>query len=380
MDQKKRVSKQPNFISGQLCRRLLLILMGGIFLPALFLTFVAAEKAQEAGKMAPSVTAESAILIESNSGKVLYEKNADEKMFPASTTKILTALIAIEAGDLSRKVKVSTNAAIQEGSSIYLEAGERIPMRDLIYGLMLRSGNDAAVAIAEEIAGNTEKFAVKMNQRAKTIGAVNSNFQNPNGLHNQEHYTTAADMALIAREAMSNQNFETVAATKSWVADRGEGKYNYFYNKNKVIYQYDGGTGIKIGYTKVAGRCLVASSTRDGMELICVVFNAPDWFNDTYQLMNYGYDNYDLIRIAKAEEPLKKVWVADADRFVFIGPEKDVVCPSLKETESSISIEYQMNPNIQAPVSRWQKVGELKVSQGGQFIYSEPLYFLEDTE
>ncbi|HVI41986.1 MAG TPA: D-alanyl-D-alanine carboxypeptidase family protein [Anaerovoracaceae bacterium] len=329
----------------------------------------------------PEVSARNAILIEANSGEVLYEKNAEEKAYPASITKIMTALLAIENGTLDKKVKISENAAGVEGSSIYLAPGEMISLRDLVYGLMLRSGNDAAIAISEEIGGSTNNFVIMMNKKARELGACNTNFMNPNGLHDPEHYTTAKDMALIARAAMKNAEFKKVAATKSWVTDRGEGKYNYFYNKNKVVYQYNGGTGIKIGYTKAAGRTLVASSERDGMELICVVMNAPDWFQDTYKLMDYAYSQYETTKIAIGQRPIKavKIWGGNKD-FVQIGSREDILCPVKKGVESKISIMYVLPKHQVAPISRWQEAGCLKIYVNGNYLFSKPLHYLEDLE
>ncbi|WP_037373337.1 D-alanyl-D-alanine carboxypeptidase family protein [Anaerovorax odorimutans] len=329
----------------------------------------------------PDISAANAIVIELNSGMVLYEKKAEEKAYPASITKILTALVALENENLDKIVKVSDSAVGVEGSSIYLEKGEKIPLRDLIYGMMLRSGNDAAVAIAADVGGSIDNFACMMNDRAKEIGAVNSHFVNPNGLQNENHYTTARDMAMIAREAMKNKEFRKIASAKSWTSDRGEGKYNYFANKNKVVYQYDGGNGIKIGYTKAAGRTLVASSKRDGMELICVVLNAPDWFNDTYKLMDYFYDKYQLVKIAEGERLINSVKIVEGTKdFAYIGTKENVVCPSLKDKECKISIAYDVQKSRKAPVSRWQKAGKLNVYCDGEYIYSEPLYYLEDIE
>lgn len=329
----------------------------------------------------PSVSAETAIVIEAESGKIIYEKKADQKAYPASITKILTALLAVEQGDLDKKVKVSDNAAGVEGSSIYLEKGELIPLKDLVYGLMLRSGNDAAIAIAEEVGGTKEGFVDMMNTRVQEIGAVNTHFMNPNGLHDDDHYTTAHDMALISREAMKNSAFREVAKAKSWNADRGVGKYNYFYNKNKVVYQYDGGTGIKIGFTKTAGRTLVASSERDGMELICVVLNAPDWFNDTYHLMDYGYAQYEKSVIAQGEKALKAVKVLQGEKdHVFIGPKEDVTCPIRKGEPGNIAIEYVMDTAVTAPIHRWDQAGELKIYLEEEYLYTVPLYYLEDIE
>ena len=343
--------------------------------------FVSSKQA-DADPAAPVVSAETAILLEAHSGRILYEKRGDQKMFPASTTKVMTALLAVEAGEFDHMVKVSASAATQEGSSIYLTPGERVSRGDLIYGLMLRSGNDAAMALAEDLSGSKEAFAARMNQRAAELGAKNTSFLNPSGLHHQEHYTTARDLALISREAMKNQNFRTVAGARSYVATREPGAYNYFYNKNKVLYQYEGGTGIKIGYTRVAGRCLVASSKREGMELICVVLNAPGWFQDTYALMDYGYRSYQLEHIARAEQPLKKVRVPGSSRFVAIGPKEAAVCPVERgeDRDSQISVSYRLDPLRSGPIQRWQRAGVLQISCEGQLVYEEPLYFLEDAE
>lgn len=337
------------------------------------------ETAKEAAP--PEISAQTAIMVEANSGEVLYEKNADQKAYPASITKIITALLAIENGSLDKKVKVSANAAGVEGSSIYLEAGEVIPLRDLVYGLMLRSGNDAAIAISEAIGGSTGRFVIMMNKRARELGAFHTNFMNPNGLHDPEHYTTARDMALIAAAAMKNPEFKKVAGAKSWVAGRGEGKYNYFYNKNKVVYQYSGGNGIKIGYTKAAGRTLVASSERDGMELICVVMNAPDWFNDTYKLMDHAFSQYETSQITEAQRPIKAVKVQGGSKgFVLIGSREEIRCPIRKGEEKKVSVVYVLPQRQKAPIRRWQEAGHLKIYVNGKYLFSRPLQYLEDIE
>lgn len=329
----------------------------------------------------PEISAQTAIMIEGNSGEVLFEKNADQKAYPASITKIMTALLAIENGTLDKKVKVSENASGVEGSSIYLETGEKISLRDLVYGLMLRSGNDAAIAISEEIGGSKENFVNMMNKKARELGALNTHFVNPNGLHDPDHYTTARDMALIAKAAMKNEEFKKVASAKSWVTDRGEGKYNYFYNKNKVVYQYEGGTGVKIGYTKAAGRTLVASSERNGMELICVVMNAPNWFDDTYKLMDYAYSQYETAKIAEGQRPIKAVRIQGGEKsYAMIAPKEDILCPVKKDSDCQISIMYVVPERRKTPVSRWEEAGCLKIYVNGKYLFSRPLYYLEDIE
>ena len=240
------------------------------------------------------ISAGQAILIDGNTGKVLYEKAADEKAYPASTTKIMTALITLETlekydSPLNQKVKIPALAEGVEGSSIYLKSGEEISIEDLLYGLMLVSGNDSAVALAEIIGGSQEKFVEMMNDKASKLHCDNTHFANPNGLFDENHYTTVRDMAIIAREAMGNETFRKIVSEKDWKAERPESTYLTFHNKNKTVNEYEGGNGVKIGYTKSSGRTLVASATRGEKTMIAVVMSAPDWFNDAYILMDFGF-------------------------------------------------------------------------------------------
>lgn len=225
----------------------------------------------------------------------IYEKNCDEKTYPASTTKIMTAMLVIETlerlnSPIEQEVTVPDCAVGAEGSSIYLKKGETISIEDLLYGMMLRSGNDAAVALAAIIGGDVDHFVGMMNARAAELGCTNTHFMNPNGLFDENHYTTARDMARITAAAMQNETFRKIAGTSEYTAHRGESNYCYFYNKNKTVHQYDGGNGVKIGYTKKSGRTLVASAEREGETVICVVMNAPDWFNDAYMLMDVCFE------------------------------------------------------------------------------------------
>ena len=228
-----------------------------------------------------SVSAESAILIEASTGRVLYEQNAYQQMPMASTTKIMTAIIALENCDVDETVVVGQNASGVEGSSIWLSVGETMTLSDMLFGLMLASGNDAAVAIAEHVAGSVEDFTVLMNKKAQDIGAYNTNFVNPNGLPADGHYTTAYDLALISAYAMQNVYFcEIVKTQYKTISWEGHEWNRVVKNKNKIIWNYDGGNGIKTGYTDDAGRCLCAAANRDGMQLVSVVLSAPDMFND----------------------------------------------------------------------------------------------------
>lgn len=240
-----------------------------------------------------AISSKSAILIDVNSGRVLYEHNSYEKLPMASTTKIMTGLLACESGKLDKTVKVSPFASGTEGSSLWLKIGEKQTLENLTYGLMLKSGNDAAVSIAEYLGGSVDAFALLMNKRAKEIGAVNTNFKNPHGLDTEEHYTTAYDLALIAREAMKNKKFREIVSTKTYsIPMEGEKWDRALKNHNKLLWRYDGCNGVKTGFTKKCGRCLVSSAEKGNEKLICVTLNAPDDWNDHTQLLNYGFDNF----------------------------------------------------------------------------------------
>ena len=248
-----------------------------------------------ASARAPAISAGSAMLIDASDGTVLYEYNADKKMSPASTTKIMTALVTLdicrELGvGLDSEILVPKEAEGVEGSSLYLKKGERICLEELLYGLMLQSGNDAAAALAAALGGNTENFLERMNRKAEELGCESTHFANPHGLYDEMHYTTARELAVIAREAMKDEDFRRIAAAQKWSSDdEGEDSRN-FVNKNKTVFQYKGGDGIKIGYTKASGRTLVASATRGDISLIAVVLNDSDWFADAYALMDFGFE------------------------------------------------------------------------------------------
>ena len=241
-----------------------------------------------------AISAKSAVLIDSASGRILYEHNAYEKMPMASTTKIMTGLLACESGKLAKNVKTSAFASGTEGSSLWLKIGEKQTLEDLTYGLMLKSGNDAAVAIAEYLGGSVEAFALMMNQRAKEIGAENTSFKNPHGLDAEEHFTTAYDLALIAREAMKNKIFRQIVSTKTYsIPMEGEKWDRALKNHNKMLWRYDGCNGVKTGFTKKCGRCLVTSAKKGKEELICVTLNAPSDWSDHTKLLDYGFENYE---------------------------------------------------------------------------------------
>ena len=247
-----------------------------------------------------AISAKSAILIDSKSGRVIFQHNSCEKMPMASTTKIMTGLIACESKHLDDVVKASPFASGTEGSSLWLKPGEAQTLENLVYGLMLKSGNDAAVAIAEHLGGNVDAFALLMNEKAKKLGAKNTHFENPHGLDSEEHYTTAHDLAIIAREAMKIKEFRKNVSTKTYsIPMQGEKWDRALKNHNKLLWQYEGCTGIKTGFTKKSGRCLVSSAKKGNEEYICVTLNAPDDWNDHTYLLNYGFDNFETKNVIK---------------------------------------------------------------------------------
>ena len=269
----------------------------------------------------PDIGAQSAILIDAKSKRVLASYNPHIKLPIASTTKIMTALIALENAKLTDKIIIDNNSVGIEGSSIYLEINEAITLEDLLYGLLLRSGNDSAIAIANYIGGDVESFSDMMNNKAMEIGAENTNFMNPHGLHDGRHYSTAYDLALITSEAMKINDFKQIVSTKTWKTDRNKNKI--FYNKNKTLWEYEGGDGVKTGYTTKSGRCLVTSATRDGTQLIAVVLNDGNWFKDCYTLMDYGFENFTTYVIFEKEQFLKKIPVHNGNEEYVIAVSND---------------------------------------------------------
>lgn len=257
-----------------------------------------------------SVSAKAAILIEAGSGRVLFEHNADVRYPMASTTKIMTALIAIEHCSMDEIVTAGKNASGVEGTSIYLSEGEQLPMRQMLQGLMLRSGNDAAVAIAEHIAGDVKSFAQLMNARADMLGA-DAVFVTPNGLDASGHGASARAMALIAREAMTQPVFRELVSTQEAVIPWVDNEYSrVLRNKNKLLSGYEGATGIKTGFTSKAGRCLVFSAERNGMELIGVVLNCGAWFDEAEKMLDWGFENFSMETAVRAGDTVGQAQVS----------------------------------------------------------------------
>ena len=236
------------------------------------------------------VSAESAVVLNAYTGEILYSKNPYEKRGMASTTKIMTSLVALEYGNLTDTVKAKLSDVTVEGTSIGLKDGDEVSLETLVAGMLLESGNDAANVTATMIAGSKEKFSELMNKKAKELGMLSTNFKNPSGLTQEGHYSTAYDMALLASSAIKNQKFRELCSTRSYKATYGTPQYQRtFYNHNKFLSVFDGALGIKTGFTKASGRCLVTAAERDGVTLVAVTLNARDDWNDHVKMMEYAF-------------------------------------------------------------------------------------------
>jgi len=274
----------------------------------------------------PGTHARASALIDVTSGRLLAGENGDTPMKIASLTKIMTAIVAIENGRLEDEVTVSRNAAGKEGSSLYLRAGEKIKLENLLYGLMLRSGNDAATAIAEHVGGSLEGFVWMMNWKAQELGLTRTHFANPHGLDHPEHYSSANDLAVLTAYALHNETFRKIVRTKSYKAPNPNEPWDYEWkNKNRMLTMYEGADGVKTGYTKQALRCLVSSATRNGQQLVAVTLNDRDDWQDHARLLDYGFKHYPLQPVIRKGEPVagySLTPVADF-RYPFAAGERD---------------------------------------------------------
>ncbi len=317
------------------------------------------------------VSAQYACMIEAQTGRILYEKNARERHSMASTTKIMTALVALENSTADEMVTVSAKAAGTEGSSIYLTCGEKIPMETLLYGLMLESGNDAAIAIAEHVGGNVEKFADMMTKRARALGAKDTQFKNPNGLDEDGHYTTAYDLALIAREALKNPRFAEIVSCKRKSYPATENAVaRSFANHNKLLSLYPGCVGVKTGFTKKTGRCLVSAATQEHVTAICVTLNAPNDWNDHTNLLNYAFLTVKARPLIMKDMVLKNLRVTcGSSKTIELTATEDFYIPVTgNEGLSKIKLEYKLPSAVPAPVTAGSQIGKLLIRYDGELL------------
>lgn len=309
-----------------------------------------------------------AVLMDAESGRVLYEHDAHKPRLIASTTKLMTALVAVErAGDLDETITVKREWLGSEGSSIYLKAGEEITLRGLLYGLLLQSGNDAAMVIACHIAGSEGEFAALMNQKAAELGMKDSSFANSSGLDHEKHYSTPYDMALLAQACLKNETVSEICATRSITIGT-----RTFVNHNKLLYRCEGCVGMKTGFTEKAGRTLVSAATRDGQTLICVTLNDGDDWNDHKKLLDYGFQTYPRQVLCRAGEPGGAVAVEGS-----LIPTMPVVTKAelgypLKEGEKPVQ-EVELLRSASAPLPAGVQLGVLRWRLNGEVIAEMPL-------
>ncbi len=316
----------------------------------------------------PQTAGWAAALIDSKSGQIVYAQNENLPLQPASTVKILTAVIALEHGRLTDLVTAGRTPSLAEPSMIGLKEGETISLENLLYALLVKSANDAAVAIAEHISGSVPEFAGLMNRRARELGATNSNFTNPHGLPDPENYSTAHDLAVIAKYAMENAEFRRFVATKYKIIPRpDDSAVKWLQNHNKLLYRYDGANGIKTGYTKQAGQCLVASARRDGQEFIAVVLGSEGCsvWTEAQNLLDYGFANFTTFAQKKAGVPVRTVSVKKGAREVTLVTGKDFYYTLPRGKTGTVSEQVEITGGITAPVKKGQVLGRVRFVLAG---------------
>lgn len=315
-----------------------------------------------------NTSAKACVVIDAASGRVLLEHNAAAPLPMASTTKVMTALLAIEKGDLSDHVTCGRNAFGVPGTSIYLGLGETLTLEQMLYGLMMASGNDAATAIAEHIGGTVDEFCRMMTERAAELGCENTVFLTPHGLPKEGHYTTARDLALIAREAMTHDIFRTIVSTKrAKIPWEGREYDRVLNNKNRLLTTYDGATGIKTGYTKAAGRCLVFSAEQNGMSVIGVVLNCSDWFDEAARLMDAAFDQWESVTLMAQGECLRTITVKTSDGQTVGAVLADDLTAAIPKN-SLPQIEIDLPDTLDAPVMHGDVLGEIRMISDGETV------------
>lgn len=352
----------------------------------------------EAYEINPSeIVCKSAVVIESETGKILFDKNAKQKAYPASTTKIITALIAIENLDMEKSITVPDDFPAVDGSSMFLLPGETFKVKELIQSVLIHSANDACVLLAMEISGSESSFVQLMNQKAKDLGATNTHYVNPHGLHDDNHYTTAYDMAIIAREAMKNDEFRKIVGQSSLILPetpktpekRIYNNTNKFlwsnktmmYKNQEIPIKYNIIDGIKTGYTLEGGRCLVASGIKNDMRLISVVYNTgePEMYSDSRLILDYGFDNFSVQNIITAGEVLGSENIKNSiQEKVEFAIMQDV--SNLMKKGASPEFEKTVKLNeLKLPIKKGDKIGSLSISIDGETDYYD-LIALNDVE
>ena len=330
----------------------------------------------------PTIKAKAAIVVDGITGKVLYSKNAEEQRYPASTTKIMSLIVALEHGNLDDVVTASHNAATTEGSSLWLTEGEQLKVIDLLYGIMLISGNDATVAIAEHISGSVEKFAQLMTEKAHAIGAKDTHFANSSGLPDPKHFTTAHDLARITAYGYKNPMFSEIVSTKHKVIPWAGKEFGRdLYNEDRMLWLYEGGNGVKTGYTELAGRCLVSGAKRNQIQLITVVLDSDTMWDDSIALLDFGFSQVKPKTIVNQDDIMKTIRVLNGkSEVVKLVASNDLVVPISEHDEGEFSTLVDAPNKVEAPVIKGQKIGVLRVLYQNKEIATVDLQADESSE
>ena len=328
-------------------------------------------------------SAKAMMLIEKTTGREIYSKNSSEPLPMASTTKIVTALTVLEnCDDLDEIVDIDDRAVGIPGTSIYLVKGEKLSVKELLYGMMLVSGNDAATALAYYISDSIEDFCKLMLETAKNAGATNSSFANPHGLDEEGHFTTAHDLALITAKALSNETFAEIVSTKEYqISGNDKVPKRYLKNKNKLLNNFQGATGVKTGFTDDAGRCFVGSAEREGTEFICVIFNCGPMFEECAVLLEQAFNEYKLVEIVPPYNYIRRVGVIDGkEESLKVYSRKGFSYPLTEEEQNKLIYEYNIPENIEAPIEKDSVVGNFSIYLDGKKLFLEDVYAMEEVK
>ena len=328
----------------------------------------------------PTLTAVSAVLIDQASGKVIYEKDMNDEHYPASTTKVLTALLALENMELDYKITLPDDYVNVGETNIGLRAGARQTAEELLMATMLYSANDAAQALAIGVAGSEQAFVDMMNQRVAELGLQHTHFANPHGLHSEDHYTSAYDLAMIARAAMDNPDFRRIVTTESFVVRRVNGEENFTVsNRNGLLNQFEFADGIKTGYTRQAGNCIVASATKNDMQLIAVLLNSSNIFDESQTLLEWGFDNSQHTLLVDANTVKASVKVLNGGRSeVEVLTEKPLYSVMRSDEATNVQESLALPDSIPAPIHRGEVIGSVTYTDDNGYTYSTNLLAAKD--
>ncbi len=366
------------FVDSKLCKKSLTFVCVFVFIFVVFLWPLNFTHANDFDKdeFELDLSATSACLIDVSTGRVLFQYNSEEKLPVASTTKVMTAYLALENSDLQEVVTASEEASKVEGSSIYLEDGEKLTMEEMLYGLMLDSGNDAAHAIAEHISGSKSQFSREMTDKAKKLGAKNTQFQNPHGLPEESHYSTAYDMTLITSKALQNTMFSEIVSTEKHQISKGDNceKKRYLSNDNKILHDQEIVDGVKTGWTEKAGRCLIFSGSYQERQVVGTVLNAPDMYQDAKQLLNHGLNNFQNYTVINAGQLITFLPVEHGVKDqISVITQEDIVVPLSHHELHKLNYSITTESKLKAPIESDESIGELKVVVNDQIINSTNL-------